>query len=187
MTDATSAGQPGRSAFRETRPDGENQATQRLEPPVGRLPGPLNPATGWPPPPTPAGSAPMDETDDQTAVLSLDDLMDEPVTPAAAATPLLAQPVAQPLLPPAPVRPATAPQTAATPSGAAAGPAATPPAPAQPRKQPSVDWTRVRTDAVAAYAGGLRRGREWLLAADNALIIGMVVAALLLLLVVGAH
>jgi hypothetical protein len=213
-------------------PHADEQPTERLARPVGRLPGPLDPATGWPraadehsedpghppPPATPTAEpasppAPAADTPaDGTAVLSLDDLMGGPPPAPDPVQPVSATPVA-PVAPasvaPAPIAPpppAPAPASVADPAVAetpvpppvteppvtAAAPrtATTPPhtAPARrPARQPSVDWVRIRTDATAAYAAGLRRGQEWITAADNALIVAMIAVAVLLLVVVGAH
>ena len=171
----------------------EDQPTQQIQRPgaPAPMPGPLNPAA---PPPAPAPEEMADNGSNE--VLSLDDLLDGPATPA------LASPVAA-----APAAPAATAATASveTPPVAAtpitttpAVPPAPPPAPATAPAAPRIGAVpvrsgqtstpgtggRLRGDAVAAWRGGLDRSRTWITAGDNAVIAATVLVALMLLLVV---
>ena len=152
-----------------------DDATEQLRVTGSRLPGPLDPASSHPPTP-PA-----------TEVLSMHDLLDGPPEPAL--TPLPPE-EAEPVAVAAPVAVAE-PVAVAKPAPVAvpAAPVAVPAAPARaarPPRQRSEVAERVRSDAAAAWEGARREVSAWLGRGDNALIVGTLFVALLLLIVVAA-
>ena len=145
----------------------EDQPTQQIRRPQAptQMPGPLTPAYQ---PPVEQSTADSGSTE----VLSLDELLDGPATPAPS-TPVAATPVATTPVAPTP--------TYSRPEPAAPRIGAVPVASGEPTTGGN---SRLRGDAAAAWRGGLDRSRTWLTSGDNAVIVGTALIALLLLLAV---
>jgi len=148
--------------------DPVDEATAQLRVTGARLPGSLDPAATRPPA-TPA-----------TEVLSIHDLLDGPPEPALTRLP---SEEAEPATVAEPVPMAVAEPVPADVPAAPAVPARTV---ARPPRQRSEVADRVRSDAAAAWDGARREVSDWLGRGDNALILGTLCVALLLLVVVAA-
>jgi hypothetical protein len=135
----------------------EDKPTEQIRRPAtaAPLPGPLQPGRQQPSAPATDDSAESGSTE----VLSLDDVLDGPVTMPAST------------LPPAAASPPAAPRIGAVPVGTT--------------DQRTDDGHGARrADAVAAWRGGFDRSRAWVSSGDNVVIAATAVIALVLLLAV---
>jgi hypothetical protein len=162
------------------------------------LPGPLNLANGTGSSSSePPGERPAEPPAETTDVLSLDEIFGgqpQPATPAAQPPPATAEPTAAQPPPPTaePPSAADAPTWTAMPVVPVRSEPVTParpqpePPPQQRQRQRSAVAGRVRTDAAAAWSGGMRRSKDWFRRGDNTLIVLTAVVAIILIVAVSA-